>query len=175
MNKPPYQLNPDLLAKAKKIQLALFDVDGVLTDGSLYYGADGETIKQFNVLDGHGLKMLHEQGIQVGIISAKQSAALTNRLDDLNIQHQYTGIANKHDAFQQVMEQTGISAQHACFTGDDVIDIPVMQSCGLSFSVDNGHYSVKQIADWVTPMAGGSGAARAICDILLYAQNIEST
>ncbi len=168
----PYQLSADLLAKAKDIQLALFDVDGVLTDGSLYYNADGETLKRFNVLDGHGLKMLQENGIQVGIISAKQSNALTNRLNALNIQHQLTGVSNKLQAFEQLLEQCNIASKHTCFTGDDVIDIPVMQKCGLSFSVDNGHYSVKQIADWVTPMTGGSGAARAICDILLYAKGL---
>ena len=171
MIKPPYQLSSALLAKAKNIQLALFDVDGVLTDGSLYYGADGEVQKKFNVSDGHGLKMLQEKGIQVGIISAKKSNALTNRLNALDIQHQYTGISNKLNAFEQLLNQCQISAEHTCFTGDDVIDIPVMQHCGLSFSVDNGHYSVKKIADWVTPMMGGSGAARAICDVLLYAKN----
>lgn len=171
MIKPPYQLSADLLAKAQGIQLALFDVDGVLTDGSLYYSAEGETLKRFNVLDGHGLKMLNENGIQVGIISAKQSKALSNRLNALNIQHQLTGISNKLEALEQLLDQCQISAKHTCFTGDDVIDIPAMQHCGLSFSVDNGHYSVKHIADWVTPMMGGSGAARAICDILLYAKS----
>lgn len=171
MIKPPYQLSSELLAKAKTIQLALFDVDGVLTDGSLYYGAEGEALKRFNVLDGHGLKMLQENGIQVGIISAKQSAALSNRLNGLNIQHQLTGISNKLEAFEQLISQCDIPAEQVCFTGDDVIDLAVMQRCGLSFSVDNAHYSVKQEADWVTPMSGGAGAARAVSDILLYAKH----
>jgi len=170
MNKPPYQFDQELLTKASGIKLALFDVDGVLTDGSLYYGSEGETLKRFNVLDGHGLKMLQQQGMQVGIISAKHSAALSHRLNTLKIEHQFTGVEDKLETFKQLLKHCNISTKHTCFTGDDVIDIPIMQHCGLSFSVDNGHYSVKQIADWVTPMAGGSGAARAVCDILLYAK-----
>ena len=171
MIKPPYQISASLLKKAKSIQLALFDVDGVLTDGSLYYSASGEEVKRFNVLDGQGLKLLRDNHIRVGIISAKHSKALTKRLNDLNIEHQLTGISNKLDAYQTLINSLNIQAENTCFTGDDVIDIEVLKACGLAFSVDNGHYSVKQIADWVTPMAGGSGAVRAICDVLAYAQN----
>lgn len=165
-------MDTDVLEKARSIQLALFDVDGVLTDGSLYYSASGEEMKHFNVLDGHGLKSLQDNDIQVGIISAKQSTALTKRLNDLGIKHQLTGISNKFSAYQKLLVELGINSEHSSFTGDDVIDIEVMKSCGLAFSVDNGHYSVKQVADWVTPMAGGSGAVRAICDILLYAKQL---
>ncbi len=169
--KPPYDISPELIEQAKNIQLALFDVDGVLTDGSLYFDANGEAMKKFNALDGHGLKMLQNQGIAVGIISARQSPALTNRLNALGIQHQLTGISNKLVAMNHLLQELNITAEHTCFTGDDVIDIEVMQACKIKFSVENGHYSVKHIADWVTPMPGGSGAVRAICDILLYAHH----
>ena len=169
MIKPPYDINPSLFEQAKNIKLALFDVDGVLTDGSLYFDANGEVMKKFNALDGHGLKMLQNNGIAVGIISARQSAALTNRLNALGITHQLTGIKNKLAAMNDLLMQLNISAEHTCFTGDDVIDLEAMHACGMKFSVDNGHYSVKHIADWVTPMPGGSGAVRAICDTLLYA------
>ena len=173
MLKPPYNFDFTLLNKASQIQLALFDVDGVLTDGSLLYSSDGEQLKRFNVLDGHGIKMLKENSIAVGIISAKKSGALTKRLDGLGIEHQFTGVSNKLEAFQQIVNTLNIEEKNVCFTGDDVIDIAVMQACGLSFSVDNGHYSVKDIADWVTPMSGGSGAVRAICDIILYAKSTQ--
>lgn len=172
MLKPPYKFDPILLDKASQIQLALFDVDGVLTNGSLFYSASGEELKCFNVLDGQGIKMLQKNGIAVGIISAKQSDALNKRLNDLDIEHQFTGISNKLDAFKQLISTLNIDAKKTCFTGDDVIDIAVMHACGLSFSVKNAHYSVKEVADWVTPMSGGSGAVRAICDTILYAKSV---
>jgi len=167
---PPYTGIEDIIQKAAKIRLALFDVDGVLTDGSLHYSADGELIKTFNVLDGHGLKMLQTSGITVGIISAKDSPALRRRIADLNITHAFLGQSNKLSAYQQLTTELNTPEEHTCFTGDDVIDLEVMGLCGLAFSVANGHYSVKQSADWVTPMKGGDGAVRAICDVLLYAQ-----
>ena len=173
MIKPPYNIDSNILKKAQTLQLALFDVDGVLTDGSLFYNANGEEIKCFNVLDGHGLKQLRDNKIIVGIISAKQSNALTKRLNDLGIEHQLTGISDKLSAYQELTATLGIAHENTCFTGDDVIDIPVMQSCGLAFSVANGHYSVKEIADWVTPIAGGSGAVRAICDLISYAKHLD--
>jgi len=173
MIKPPYDISSSALSKAKQIRIALFDVDGVLTDGSLFYNASGECLKRFNVLDGQGIKLLQNHDIEVGIISAKQSESLTSRLNDLGIKHQLTGISNKLSAFQQLLKDENIPAQQACFTGDDVIDIAVMQECGVAFSVDNAHYSVKPIADWVTPMPGGHGAVRAICDVILYAKNAD--
>ena len=172
MIKPPYNIDSIILEKAQAIQLALFDVDGVLTDGSLFYNEFGEEIKRFNVLDGHGLKQLKENQVIVGIISAKRSAALTKRLNDLGIEHQLTGISDKLSAYQKLITSLNITTENTCFTGDDVIDIPVMQTSGLSFSVENGHYSVKEIADWVTPMSGGYGAVRAICDVINYAKQL---
>ena len=172
MLKPPYKLDSTLLDKASQIQLALFDVDGVLTNGSLFYSGSGEELKCFNVLDGQGIKMLRENGIAVGIISAKKSGALNKRLNDLDIEHQFTGVSNKLDTFKQLISTLNIDAKKTCFTGDDVIDIAVMRACGLSFSVNNAHYSVKETADWITPMSGGSGAVRAICDTILYAKSL---
>ena len=175
MIKPPYNLSSSILEKAQSIELALFDVDGVLTDGSLFYNEHGEQLKRFNVLDGHGLKQLKENQVIVGIISAKRSAALTKRLNDLGIEHQLTGISDKLSAYQELINSLNITANNTCFTGDDVIDIPVMQACNLAFSVDNGHYSVKEIADWVAPMSGGYGAVRAICDVLNYAKHLNQS
>ena len=171
MNKPPYQISEQLLEKFESIDVALFDVDGVLTDGSLYFDANGEVIKRFNALDGHGLKMLQSSGIEVGIISARQSLALSTRLDNLGVKHQLTGIDNKMSAMDDLLKKLNKSPDQACFTGDDVIDKEVMLACGSCFSVENGHYSVKAIADWVAPYRGGEGAVRAICDILLFAKS----
>lgn len=167
----PYQVSDRVFAAASKIKLALFDVDGVLTDGSLCYGADGEQTKTFNALDGHGLKMLETAGVTVGIISARNSTALKNRLSDLGIKHSHLGVNNKLEVFQSLIETLGVEASQCAYTGDDVIDLPVMRRCGLKFSVSNGHFIVRDAADWVAPLAGGDGAVRAICDLLLYSQN----
>jgi 3-deoxy-D-manno-octulosonate 8-phosphate phosphatase (KDO 8-P phosphatase) len=156
---------------ASTIKLALFDVDGVLTDGTLIYGETGEQTKAFNALDGHGLKMLRQSGIEVAIISARNSLALQARLNDLGIRHSYLGVSDKRTVFSNLITDLGINADQCAFTGDDVIDLPVMMECGLKLSVQNGHFITQNFADWVTPVDGGQGAVRAICDVLLYSQN----
>lgn len=170
----PYKIDPAIIDKAKEIKLAAFDVDGVLTDGKLHYGADGEQLKVFHALDGHGLKMLQNAGIQVAIISARGSDALKRRLSDLSIAECHLDVSDKRTVFDNILMKRGLSLQQCCFTGDDVIDLPVMQDCGLKFSVENGHFIVRDIADWVAPLMGGNGAVRAICDLLLYSQDAYS-
>ena len=167
----PYQVSQLVLDKAANIKLALFDVGGVLNDGKLHYGPEGEQIKVFHALDGHGLKMLQSAGIDVGVISARKSIALQTRLNDLNVKHCYLGINDKLSVFQSLLKDLGLKGDDCAFAGDDVIDLPVMNECGLKFSVENGHFIVKDIADWVAPLTGGQGAVRAICDVLLYSQN----
>lgn len=167
----PYTVSEDTMAKAAKIKLALFDVDGVLTDGKLHYSSDGEQLKVFHALDGHGLKMLQSSGIAVGVISARKSLALQTRLNDLGIKHCYLGVNDKRAVFKQLLADLDLNKDLCAFTGDDVIDLPVMHECGLKLSVENGHFIVKNIADWVAPLPGGHGAVRAICDVLLYSQN----
>lgn len=166
----PYDVAPQVMDLAKQIRLALFDVDGVLTDGRLQYSEQGEQLKTFHALDGHGLKMLRMAGVEVGIISARDSGALRRRLTDLGIQHQHLGVSNKLDVFHQLLTQLSLPAHQVAFTGDDVIDLPVMLECGLKFSVENGHFIVKHLADWTAPLCGGAGAVRAICDLLLYSR-----
>jgi len=167
----PYDVPAQIRSKAAGIKLALFDVDGVLTDGRLHYSTDGEQLKVFNALDGHGLKMLQLAGIQVGIISARDSGALKTRLADLGIKHAYLGVSDKAAVFVDLLQSLNLRSNQCAFTGDDVIDLPVMQQCGLKFSVSNGHFIVQEIADWVAPLSGGSGAVRAICDVILYSQD----
>jgi len=167
----PYQVSQPVLDKAAKVKLALFDVDGVLTDGKLHYGPEGEQVKVFHALDGHGLKMLQSAGIAVGVISARKSVALQTRLNDLGVKHCHLGINDKLTVFQSLLKELNLSGNDCAFAGDDVIDLPVMNECGLKFSVENGHFIVKDIADWIAPLTGGNGAVRAICDVLLYSQN----
>lgn len=169
--KLPYDVAPNVMEKAANIKLALFDVDGVLTDGRLHYSANGEQLKVFNALDGHGLKMLQMANIDVGIISARNSDALRKRLADLGIKHSHLGVNDKAAVFDELLASLSLSAEQCSFAGDDVIDLPVMTQCGLKFSVLNGHFIVRDIADWVAPISGGDGAVRAICDVLLYSQD----
>lgn len=159
------------LERAKKIKLMIFDVDGVLTDGGLRYGAEGELVKTFNVLDGHGIKLLQEYDVQVGIISARNSAIVARRAADLGIQHLKQGVHDKRKAFEQTLVDLHLSAEACGFMGDDVIDLPVMTRVGFAASVPNGHPEVQARAHYVAQARGGHGAVREVCDFILRAQN----
>jgi len=160
-----------VIAKAKQVRLMIFDVDGVLTDGGLYYGADGEPIKRFNALDGHGIKMLQQfGGIATAIITARQSPIVLRRAKDLGIAHVFQGVHDKRIAFAQLLEQTGLPASACGYLGDDVIDLPVLTKVGFTACVANGHHDVKQRVDYITAGFGGNGAARELCDLILSAQ-----
>jgi 3-deoxy-D-manno-octulosonate 8-phosphate phosphatase (KDO 8-P phosphatase) len=159
------------LERAKKIKLMIFDVDGVLTDGGLRYGAEGELIKTFNALDGHGIKLLQEYGVQVGIISARNSAIVARRAADLGIQQVKQGIHDKRLAFEELVQELKLSAEQCGFMGDDVIDLPVMTRVGFAASVPNGHPEVQTRAHYVAQARGGHGAVREVCDFILRAQN----
>ncbi len=160
----------DASARAAQVRLMIFDVDGVLTDGSLHFGSDGEWIKTFNVLDGQGIRLLQNAGIATAIISARQSALVQRRASDLGITHVHQGVHDKRVAFEQLMAQTGIVAQHCGFIGDDVIDLPILLRAGFAASVPNGHDEVRQRVHYVTSATGGRGAVRELCDFILRAQ-----
>ncbi|HZW12992.1 MAG TPA: HAD family hydrolase [Noviherbaspirillum sp.] len=163
-------MQADAVARAARIQLMIFDVDGILTDGSLHYGPDGETIKTFNVLDGHGIKLLQQSGVATAIISARKSEIVARRAADLGIQHLYQGVHDKLAAFEQLLSQTGIAASACGFVGDDVIDLPILLRTGFAASVPNGHPEVRSRVHYVTQAAGGRGAARELCDFIMRAQ-----
>lgn len=158
------------IARAARIKLMIFDVDGILTDGSLHFGADGEMIKTFNVLDGHGIKMLQQSGVAVAIISARQSPIVLKRATDLGIRHVQQGIHDKRSAFEQLLKETGVVADNCGFIGDDVIDLPILTRVGFAASVPNGHDEVRSRVHYVTQASGGRGAARELCDLILRAQ-----
>lgn len=159
-----------ILDKAKKIKLVILDVDGVLTDGTLYFHNVEEVVVGFNIQDGLGIQLLQKVGIQVAIITGRTSNAVLRRASQLNIQHVYTGCANKYAAYTELKEKLGIIDEVIAYAGDDWIDIPVMRHVGLKITVPNAVAEVKALADWQTPRAGGQGAVRDICDLLLKAQ-----
>lgn len=148
----------------------IFDVDGILTDGGLYFGSEGEMMKCFNVLDGQGIKLLQQAGIVTAIISARQSAIVTKRATDLGISHVRQGIHDKKLAFLQLLAELNMTEQDCGFIGDDVVDLPILTRVKFAASVPNGHSEVQQRVHYVTTARGGQGAAREICDFILRAQ-----
>jgi 3-deoxy-D-manno-octulosonate 8-phosphate phosphatase (KDO 8-P phosphatase) len=163
-------MQDDAFARAARVRLMIFDVDGILTDGSLHYGPEGEMIKTFNVLDGHGIKLLQASGVAAAIISARKSDIVARRAADLGILHLRQGVHDKQAAFEQLLAQTGIEAAACGFIGDDVIDLPVLLRAGFAASVPGGHPEVRARVHYITHAAGGRGAVRELCDFLLRAQ-----
>ncbi len=163
-----------LNTKAKNIKLVIFDVDGVLTDGMMNYGPEGELFKQFNVKDGVGIKLLQQQEIAVAVITAKQSAALSQRMNDLDVRYFYPACSDKLTAYNQLITKLALKHEQAAYVGDDVIDMAVMEQVGLSIAVKDAHEFVKQRADYITQTMGGQGVAREVADLILGAQfNLE--
>jgi 3-deoxy-D-manno-octulosonate 8-phosphate phosphatase (KDO 8-P phosphatase) len=167
---PRFSIPADTLARAARVRLMIFDVDGILTDGSLHYGADGEAIKTFNVLDGHGIKLLQQSGVATAIISARKSPIVARRATDLGIAHVHQGVHDKRSAFDELLAACGLDMDQCGFVGDDVIDLPILLRVGFAASVPNAHAEVMTRVHYVTQASGGRGAAREICDLLLHAQ-----
>lgn len=165
-----FQSNADAINRAARIRMMIFDVDGVLTDGGLYFGAAGETLKRFNVLDGHGIKLLAQSGVATAIISARQSDIVLRRAADLGISHVRQGVHDKHAGFEELLKECAIDAAHCGFVGDDVIDLPILTRAGFAASVANGHAEVRSRVHYVTQATGGHGAVRELCDFILCAQ-----
>ena len=161
----------DILEKAKKIKLLVFDVDGVLTDGSLIVGDDGQEYKAFFSKDGLGMKMLQATGVKIAVITARTSNVVIHRMKNLGIKHIYQGQLEKLPAFEKILTELDLSAEQAAFVGDDVIDLPVMLNAGLAITVQDAHPLVKQHAHWQTPSVGGRGAARDVCELIMQAQD----
>ena len=160
----------DLAERARQVRLAIFDVDGVLTDGTLYLGAEGEAFKAFNILDGHGVKMLQAAGIATAIISGRSSRAVTWRAQELGIAHVVQGSADKVADFNRLRASIGVDAAACSFMGDDLPDLAVMRLCGLAVAVANAVDTVKASAHYVTRASGGRGAVREFCEMVLQAQ-----
>ena len=161
----------DLEARARGVRIAIFDVDGVMTDGTLYIGAQGEAFKAFNILDGHGVKMLQSVGVQTAIITGRQSGIVAARARELGITHLYQGVADKTVALAELLAATGIAADECGYMGDDWPDLAVMRRCGFAAAPANAHPEVIQRVHWVAQARGGHGAVREVCDAILRAQH----
>jgi len=164
-----------LVDKAARIRLVILDVDGVLTDGRLYFGDDGNEYKSFYSRDGHGIKMLQAHGVEIAILSGRYSIATARRMTELNVRHVYLGIEDKLSVFATFLEQQGLRTEQVAYVGDDIIDLPVMARVGLAVAVADADPFVKLHAHWQTPHPGGHGAVRDVCELILHAQGHLST
>ncbi len=156
--------------RAQLVRLAVFDVDGVLTDGSLYMNDAGEELKAFNTLDGHGLKMLQSSGVELAIITGRTSRSVERRAKNLGIKHLYQGAENKLDVFTALLAALKLDASAAMFMGDDVVDLPPMRRSGFAVCVPAAPEIVKNHAHFICRADGGRGAAREICEFIMQAQ-----
>ncbi|MCX7554626.1 HAD-IIIA family hydrolase [Marinicella sp. S1101] len=160
------------IAKAKKIKLVIFDVDGVLTDGGLYFTDDGREIKKFNVKDGMGISILVKKGIEVAVITGRSSVIVAERMKSLGVNHVYQGRMNKLETYENLKVAMNITDEEVAFVGDDIIDLPIMQRCSLSVAVADAHQDVIKQAALVLDKCGGMGAARDVCDLIMDAQGL---
>lgn len=157
--------------KAKKIKLVIFDVDGVLTNGQLYFNEQGEVTLGFYIQDGLGIDLLHKAGIIPAIISGRRVGAIEKRAAQLNIHHVFLGIKDKDVVYRQLRDQLNLSDEQVAYVGDDWIDLRVLKQVGLKIAVANAVPEVKAIADWETPHEGGRGAVRDACELIIKSQN----
>lgn len=164
-------ISPEIEVRAKKIKLLLLDVDGVLTDGRLYFSNQGDEFKAFSTLDGHGLKMLQRSGVKVGIITGRTSNLVAKRASDLGIKILIQGREDKWDALQEILQGHPTSLDEIAFMGDDLPDLTVMCRVGLALAPANAHFSVAERAHWLSNSRGGEGAVREACDLIMTAQS----
>ena len=160
----------EIRARARRLKLMAFDVDGVLTDGALFFTDDGIEIKAFNSRDGLGLKLLQKAGISVAIITGRKARCVEWRMQNLGIDLLYQGIENKWETMQILLDRLGIGAEEAGYMGDDVVDLPVMNACGFSATPADSHVLAKRHAQLISSQAGGHGAVREVCEFILDAQ-----
>ena len=160
----------EVVEKAKKLKLLILDVDGVLTDGKIFFDNEGNEYKAFHARDGHGIKLLRQTGVEVAVISGRKSNSVALRMKNLGIEHVYQGHENKRAAFKEIIEKIGITPEQAAHIGDDLLDLPIMTRVGLAIAVADANFAVKQRADWCTTLPGGHGAVREVCDFIMQAQ-----
>lgn len=161
---------PHAQHNAAAVRLMGFDVDGVMTDGSLYFTPKGDEIKVFSSLDGHGLKMLQEAGIAVAIITGRRSEMVSRRAENLGITLVHQGVQDKRAVMESLRKSLGLNREQLGYMGDDVVDLPVLRACGFSATVADGHEFVRQHVDYCAQKGGGRGAVREVCDFILQAQ-----
>lgn len=160
----------ELTTRLQRIRCVIFDVDGVLTDGRLYYDNHGNEFKAFHAQDGHGMKMLQSAGIPVAIITARQSTLVSQRMRDLGIDLVFQGARDKNIAFNDLCQRLSLEADQIAYVGDDLLDLAVMRQCGVAIAVANARPIVQKHAHYITQQHGGEGAAREVCELILAAQ-----
>jgi len=159
--------------RAARIRLMVLDVDGVLTDGRLYYGAQGEALKVFDVHDGHGIRMLLANGVDVALLSARRSEIVAARARELGIPRAVQGATDKAVAFAALLAESGLGAEQTGYIGDDLPDLPVLRLAGFAATVADGRDELKAVAHWIAPCPGGRAAVRALADFVLDAKGID--
>jgi 3-deoxy-D-manno-octulosonate 8-phosphate phosphatase (KDO 8-P phosphatase) len=160
----------DILDKAKAIKLLVLDVDGVLSDGRLYFSNSGDEIKAFSTLDGQGIKMLQRSGVEVAIITGRSSELVKRRANNLGIEHLIQGREDKLTALDELIATVEVNYSETAFLGDDLPDLAAIRKVGLGMTVANGHHFVVEHADWQTQARGGEGAVREACELIMRAQ-----
>jgi 3-deoxy-D-manno-octulosonate 8-phosphate phosphatase (KDO 8-P phosphatase) len=160
----------DALDRARRVKLMIFDVDGVLTDGRLWYGPAGEELKAFHSFDGHGLKMLAASGVQTALLSGRSSPAVSTRAAELGIRHVLQGIERKHDAYAALLGRLGLSPEATGFMGDELIDLPVLLRCGFAATPHEAPEALRKRVHYVAAAPAGAGAAREVCEYVMNAQ-----
>jgi 3-deoxy-D-manno-octulosonate 8-phosphate phosphatase (KDO 8-P phosphatase) len=160
------------LERARGLKLMIFDVDGIMTDGTLYYSERGEELKAFNIQDGHGIKMLKQYGVEVALITARRSRAVDLRAANLGIAHLYQGVEDKRGAYAALLGQLGLAAEQSGYMGDDLLDLPLITRCGFAATVVAAPDAVRTRAHYVARAGGGHGAVREVCEFILRAQGI---
>ncbi|MCQ9615561.1 HAD hydrolase family protein [Paenalcaligenes niemegkensis] len=165
------KISSDVQNRLRDIRLMVFDVDGVLTDGRLWYNEHGEVFKSFHALDGHGLRLLDESGIRVALITGREGPIVARRAAELGIAEVHQGVRNKADVLHDMAQRLGLGFSEIGYMGDDIIDITAMQRVGFAASVPNAPTYISQITHWVSSKPGGSGAARECCDLILASQH----
>jgi 3-deoxy-D-manno-octulosonate 8-phosphate phosphatase (KDO 8-P phosphatase) len=160
----------DVIEKAKKLKLLILDVDGVLTDGKLFFDDNGREYKSFHARDGHGIKLLQQTGVEVAVISGRKSISVALRMKSLGIAHVYQGHEDKRAAFAEILHNVGVTPEQTAHVGDDLLDLPIMTRVGLAIAVNDANFAVKAHAHWCTQNVGGQGAVREVCDFIMQAQ-----
>jgi 3-deoxy-D-manno-octulosonate 8-phosphate phosphatase (KDO 8-P phosphatase) len=163
-------MKKNLSEKLKKIKMLILDVDGVMTDGRIIMDDEGHELKNFDVRDGHGLKMVQRYGIKVAILTGRKSEVVSHRANDLDIEEIYQGALNKKKVFKEILMKNKLTASDTAFMGDDIVDIPVLRQVGFSIGVADAVDEVKKYVDFVTKSKGGHGAVREVCEMILQAQ-----
>ena len=163
-------LTESVKQRAAALKLVVFDVDGVMTDGRLYFSTAGEELKVFNSLDGHGIKSLRRSGVEVAIITGRDTMAVARRAAELGVEHLYQGFEEKLPVARQLLDKLGLRFEQVGYMGDDLPDLPVMKQVGLTLAPANAHWQIKREVDWLSQYYGGEGAVREACDMIMVAQ-----